>query len=256
MKFVVVFVCSFCVSLSGMGQKVVLGPELGLNLIQLNSGQLGKEYSPGIHAGLTLDYAFSSSVSLLTGVHFSQGKFQTTSFDTTAFDFFGMVDSSFAGLDMNTYSQTTSRQTGHYLQLPIMANYQWKGLSVFGGGYIGYLLGGNRRDLRTSTTPFVSLIDLESVDPNGFLSAFLPPPSEEDFDETTDVSALRRFDYGLKGGVGYEMDRVGLQVSYQFGIPDFQKSPNETESRRNRFFQFSVRYLLSVNQLPGVSRVP
>lgn len=241
-------------------QKMFVGPELGMNLIQVQKQDIGNDYQLGSYAGLSFDYKFNDWLSLRTGAYFSQGKHAENTEDTSMLDLLAplMNDTSLgiSGIDMNTYTATSVRITQHFIQVPVQANFAWKGINLFLGGYVGFMVGAKQKSTIIEKTPFMEIIDVESLDPTGgLLSAFLPPAYDERFSESTDSDDYRKFDYGLKAGLGYQYEQVGFQAAYSFGIPDYRLQSEDSEVSRNQFFQFSVRYMLPIEGKTGSSSI-
>lgn len=240
----------------GITQDILVGPELGINLIQIEKQDVGNNYQPGAFAGLAAEYRFNDHVSLRTGVYFSQGRNQTTDFDTTELNLFGLIDpSTIEGVDLNTYSTTTNRITQNYIQIPIMAKYAYNNFSAFGGGYVGFQVSGKTKSTTVSRTPFMSTIDIASIDPSGFAASFLPAANESLFEERSDKTNLRSFDYGFKAGFGYQMESFNINASYQYGIPDFRTDRGEKELQRHQFFQLSLSYMIALTFNESKSRI-
>jgi hypothetical protein len=138
-------------------------------------------------------------------------------------------------------AQVTSQL--NYLTLPLNFVYAQKttgdGLRVFGGGYIGLLLGGKRkvRDEYMGTNSFASLYEGESPIKPGSTST-----SPGDF-------YAKRLDAGLQAGVGYQYQSALVQVAYSVGLTNpsvtYPVLPAEnTPSYHNRVLTVSLAYLL------------
>ena len=254
---------SFFIGLSLMitnlicAQTMSLGPELGINLIQIEKQEIGNNYQPGWYGGLTYDYKVNNWLSIRTGLYYSQSRQAFSSADTSLIPILdGIIDSSMLipGLDLNTYTTVNGRQLLHYLQIPIQANFTWKKIQFGVGGYVGFLVGANQKQTTIERTPLMSTFDFSSIDSTGFLSMFLPPAYQETNSESTGTNDLRIFDYGLKGSIGYQMDQVGVRASYSIGLPDY-RTKKEGAVVRNKFFQFSVYYLFPTKGNSGASSI-
>lgn len=247
---------TIAIGLNVSAQDLFIGPEIGLNFIQIEKQDIGNDYQGGLFVGAAVEYKFNKALSLRTGIYYSQGRQQTRDFDTTELNLFGLNDPSAIGaVDLNTYTETTNRYTQHYLQLPITANFSYKNFNVFGGGYLGVKIADKLKSESFSNTPFMSTIDLASLDPTGLVSSFLPAANESSFDESTDNSNLRSFDYGVKAGIGYELESFNINASYQFGIPDFRTDRDDSEIQRHQFFQLSISYMIGVKFNQSKSRI-
>ena len=251
--------CSILLSTQLFAQKMYVGPEIGMNLIQVQEQEIGNDFQPGWYGGLAFDYKFNDWLSLRTGAYFSQGKHSYSAEDTSQLDLLdSFLDSSFAipGIDMNTYTSTYGRTTQHYIQIPVQANFAWNGLNLFLGGYVGFMVGSKQKETTTQRTPFMETLDISALDPTGgLLSAFLPPAYAEDFSESTGTEGYRMFDYGFKGGLGYQYEQFGFQAAYSFGLPDYRLESGEEEILRNKFFQFSIRYMFPLGVKTGTSSI-
>lgn len=238
-------------------QTMSVGPELGMNLIQIEKQEIGNNYQPGWYGGLMYDYKINDYLSIRSGIYYSQGRHGYSSADTNIVSFLeDIVDSSMMvpGLDLNTYTTVEGRQSLHYVQIPLQANFSWKKIQLSLGGYVGFLVGANQKEKTTEETPFLTTVDLESIDPTGFLSLFLPPAYQETTSNTSDTDGLRTFDYGLKGSLGYEIDQFGVRASYSFGLPSYRSSDNNPVIR-NKYFQFSIYYLFPITGNSGSSSI-
>jgi len=249
-------------TLQASAQKLYVGPEIGLNLIKIQSQEIGDDFQPGLYAGAGVDYKFLDWLSIRTGVYCSQSRHAYSSEDTSALDLLGglgggLLDSSFAipGIDMNTYTSIEGRRSHYSIQIPIQANFSWKNIQLFVGGYIGFMIAGKQKQTTIERSPIMENLDLGGSDPTGFLSALLPPPYSETYEETSGTNGFRMFDYGLKFGLGYQLKEFGFQAAYSFGIPDYRINNEGDERRANRFFQFSVRYMLPIGSKSAQSSI-
>jgi len=239
-------------------QKLFIGPELGMNLIQVEEQEIGNDFQPAWYGGGAVDYKFNDWISLRTGLYFSQSRHSYSSEDTSVIDFLGgLIDSSMAipGIDLNTYTTINGRQSQYYIQIPVQANFSWKKIQLFVGGYAGFMVGAKQKETTIERTPVVENLDFESLGIPEFIASFLPAAYDESFSENTESSDFRSFDYGLKAGLGYQMDQFGVQASYSFGIPDYRVDRGDEDIRRNQFFQFSIRYMLPIGGKSGSSSI-
>ena len=247
---VTLFIC-----LNGLvfSQKIHFGPEIGFNAISIEKSDLSKDFQPGWYAGLIFEYDFYNQFAIKTGINYSQKRQEFTTIDTTdvlasigslgdlaGFDFEGL-DVDFLNLD--SYKTTTGRQAQHYFEIPIMAEFKYKSLRLYGGGYLGFMFGARAKLKEVVNTPLTQTIDLSTFDSSGFITLFIPPGYQEDFSETSARTNLRVFDYGIKAGLGYEMNNLGIHVAYQYGIPDYRKKREDNPLQNHQFFQLSLNYM-------------
>lgn len=246
-------------SFTSQSQKWSVGPEFGGNLIEVSNESFGREYQLGFFGGVTIQRKFSDAFSLSSGVHFSQGKQGTATSDTSALSIFdGLGGITIPGLDLNTYTTTNSRETQHYIQIPLLASYTWKGIGLFAGPYIGIMVGSNRVDHIEKFSPGMAALDLQalgldSLDPTGFLTSFLPEAFEDETEPENITEGLRRFDYGFKAGLSYTMDQFTIRCTYNFGVPDFRLDRGELDLQRHKFFQASISYMFPLGGKNSVS---
>lgn len=229
-------------------QNMSVGPEIGLNLIQLEKQDIGNNYQPGWYGGLAYEYKINDWLSVRTGAYYSQSRQAYNSEDTSMTPLLSsFIDSStmIPGIDLNTYTSIHGRQSLNYLQVPVQANFSWNNIQLSLGGYFGFLIGARQKESIVERTPFMSTIDIASIDPTGFLSSFLPAAYKESFKESSETTNLRVFDYGLKAGIGYQFNQFGVQASYSFGLPDYRTTVGTGTVLRNKYFQFSIRYMFA-----------
>jgi hypothetical protein len=138
-------------------------------------------------------------------------------------------------------AQVTSQL--NYLTLPLNFVYAQKangeGFRLFGGGYVGLLLGGKRkvRDEYANTNSFASIYESESPIKPGNNSA-----------SSTDFYA-KRLDAGLQVGLGYQYQSALVQLTYSAGLTNpavtYPPLPSENSpSYYNRALTISLAYLL------------
>jgi len=239
----ILFLLSICLSIFSFSQNIHIGPELGMNMVKVETSQIGNNYQPGWHAGLNFEYDFNDWLSIKSGVFYTQKRQGYSSADTSEFALIGLLGlGSIQGVDFNTYTKTNGRFTQNFVQIPILASFKWEDFSLNVGGYIGYQFSSRTKQLETSYTPFVSTIDLSSLDQTGFLGSLLPPASSETFTESSNDGNLRQLDYGLKMGLSYQMKHLSLNGHYLLGLPDYRLSQGENAKQVHKYFQLSLMY--------------
>ena len=87
----------------------------------------------------------------------------------------------------------------NYIQVPIALAVNVGPLNIHAGPYLSYLVSANIKDLKTSDLNSNNITDLETGDFN-------------------------RFDYGLVGGVGFDVQNVTIGVRYNYGLQEVGKS--------------------------------
>jgi hypothetical protein len=150
---------------------------------------------PGINAGFTATYGMGSHFSLQSGLSFSTKGGKITGKGPMGFD--GQVYPT---------SPAVLKSSQMYLQLPVYALYSiklssGKGLIVSAGPYVAQGIGGN-------TTLSGSLVFGDFI-------------TNDDFKEKTFSSrGLKKFDYGVGGGVAFDLGECILGVNYEWGLKD------------------------------------
>lgn len=238
--------CFLILTVLVYGQRLKLGPEIGLNLMEMSSGEIGTNYQPGFHGGANVEYQFGEHFSLRSGVFASQKRQSYQSYDSTLVNLFGLEEA--IGLDsVNLYSYTTIDRTVAqiYIEIPLLASYHYKQFSVYAGPYFAYMLTARTREKKWIDTPFLRVVDIKSLLPQNdqidLLLATLPPADETTFDDSKSKSGLRTFDMGIKAGLRYMWDDFGLNVNYQYGIFDYQTT-NKDEFENHSYLQVSLNY--------------
>lgn len=87
----------------------------------------------------------------------------------------------------------------NYIQVPIALAVNVGPLNIHAGPYLSYLVSANIKDLKTSDLNSNNITDLETDDFN-------------------------RVDYGLVGGVGFDVQNVTIGVRYNYGLREVGKS--------------------------------
>ena len=242
-------------SFASEAQQMVAGPEIGLNVLPLTMDDLGSEYGLGFHGGIKYQFNINEQFSLNSGVYYSQVRHNYFSADTSLHSSIEMLEGLIPeGIDLSTYTDIAGRANLNYIQLPITGSYTWNGLGVSLGGYLGYRIGGIRKEQFIERTPFMETLDIESYDTTGFISMFLPPSYNEGSDTYSNMENYRVWDYGLIGKLSYQMESVVFTATYSFGLPDHRYDYDD-DLKANRLYRISVTYLLPVKKSDWVARM-
>jgi len=274
MKKIISLAVVSLLSMTGICQKIRIGPEIGFNAITIENTDLSKDFQPGWHGGIAFEYDFFESFAIKIGIYYSQKRQQYTDSDTSSIldalgglggfggggtdgiDLGEISGLDIPGIDLNSYTNYTGRQSQHYFELPIMAEYKFKGLRVYGGGYMGFMFAARSKVQEITNTPATQTIDISSLDSTGLLSFFLPAPYSESYSENSNTTNLRVFDYGVKAGVGYETNNIGFHLAYQYGIPDYRIDREGSSLQNHQYFQFSINYMFPLGKPEmGASRL-
>ncbi|MBL4594386.1 MAG: outer membrane beta-barrel protein [Flavobacteriales bacterium] len=261
-KLILTFVTLFSFTHSYYGQKVSMGPEIGMNTIPVENTEIGQNYQLGHHFGGHLKFHFSEKFKLSTGVFISQKKkgysssYTSPLVDDLLGGFGGFVGPDTSGLDsllnipgLNTdITETTKGITSEiFIEIPILANYKLKNVNFYLGPYIGILLSATKNEEVTTEIPALDVLDLDALGFGGFASFLLP----ESGTETTSISGtdgLRSLDFGVNAGIGYEMNDLHFNFMYSYGLLDY-RDDNEGEDKETlKLFRVSIAYLFDLTK--------
>jgi|GEM_PF-1079424 len=253
MKYILLLI-SLNISLS-YAQKFKFGPELGGNLIKVETQEIGDNYQVGWHTGVFSEYEFKKWLGVSVGLYYTQKKhsFKESEVISSSLSFL-LAQQNIEGVDLNTYSETKGRVTLNYLQLPLLAVFKHKNFKLKLGGYFGYMFNTKTNRKEVKNTPFASVIDLTTltaIDPTltELIGSFIPPANETNFSESTSKSGLSTFDYGLKTGITYHVNSIGFNVNYIYGLTDYRSSSSINSFENNCYYQFSLSYYFGKGSL-------
>ncbi|MFT5819765.1 MAG: hypothetical protein ACI8ZM_000990 [Crocinitomix sp.] len=233
-------------------QKIKFGPELGFNMISLESSDLGNSFAPGFHGGVNFEYNFTDNFYLRSGIFATQKRQAYSSNDTVLVNLFGFEDLiGIDGVNLESYTATSGRITQMYLELPLMAGYKYEGFSVYAGPYFAYMLSARKKEIKSIDTPFLRTVDVATLVPDGFdagiLLATLPAAEETTFSESTSKANLRQFDMGLKAGISYEFNNLMANINYQYGFSDYQTTSKDALENHS-YFQLTLNYNFGIGR--------
>jgi len=188
-----------------------VGVKIGINLSNTSLEKKSiedsdKKAKAGLIAGISMEYAMTDNFYLQSGLMFTiKGmKLEGTSMWIPSGE--------------TRWKQTVNMQ---YLQIPLMAAYKFNissntKLFVQAGPYFAYGIGGSSK----LKNKYYDLGDKE--------------PDEEKF-STFGNEGLKRFDFGLTGGIGVEFGDIIVGLSYEHGLIDI----NQKDNKINRLFDES-----------------
>jgi hypothetical protein len=146
----------------------------------------------------------------------------------------------------------------NYLTFPVSLAYarraDGQGLQVFGGGYLGVLLGGQREynNSRTAEPNDQGVYSYATL--SGSKSTILPSKRLADYPRPANLNDYlysRRLDAGVQAGLGYRRAGWLVQLGYSVGltnqVPEFPRYglvSVRQQVHRNRAAQLSATYLL------------
>lgn len=255
----IIFVGLITIFTTAKGQSVLVGLELGSNIIPVETTEIGTNFHLGPYAGVKIKYDISDNFSLSSGLFYSQRKKLYFRSDTSsiflAFDdilggFGGgslnldsLID--IPGADMNVYENTRGIATENYIELPVIVTYNIKNITISAGPYIGFLLNGKKKEEIRTTTPLLQTFDVSTLDSSGALTSFFPPADETVYDDYPSIDELKRFDVGIVFGIGYKMDKVAFNLNYTTGFNDYRLDMGENEKDTHTSVRVSVSYFFN-----------
>lgn len=189
--------------LNAQNDKVAFGVKAGMNVSTLSGDVNGADAKVGFNVGVTLDYAFTENLYLLTGLDFTQkgAKFK------------GAID------EIEYTGDAKLTLNPMYLQIPIHVGYKFEiaentKLVIQAGPYLAYGVAGKAK-------AEASGVGSEKV---GVFRSGL----------------MKNFDFGLGLGTGVEFGKIGVKLGYDFGVINVWDA--DGVSVRNGNFHVGVGY--------------
>ncbi|MBR9920107.1 MAG: PorT family protein [Bacteroidetes bacterium] len=252
MRILVITLLAFC-SLSIQAQQLEFGIELGSNIIPNEKTQLGRTFLLAPHAGLNASYSFSDKLSLNSGLFFSQlrqrrevNEIGNLVDELGPLGQFGEIDLEallgIPGLNLDTRRKISNNYRLNYLQIPLHIQYGNENLQVFAGAYVNILTTVRTRRLTETVIPLLQSIEIDSLDPSGTLSFFLPEAEDSEYTESSNTDLFNRLDAGATLGMGYRFNDLQLRLSYSYGFMDFLKDSPEGTKTNQQFARISLVY--------------
>ena len=248
------------------GQKISLGPEVGVNIIPIENTEIGYNYQLGYHFGGHVKYHFSGRFKLSSGLFISQKKKSYSSMETgsvlTLLDdllggFGGLgggndtsgLDSviNIPGLNLEMTESIKGITSEIFIEIPVLANYKIKNLNLYLGPYMGILLTASRKEILTTDIPALDVIDLDALGLGGFTS-FLLPSSGTETSSTSGTDGLRLIDFGANAGIGYEMNNLHFNFMYSHGLLDYRDDNKGSSTETLKLFRISIAYFFDLSK--------
>jgi len=173
------------ITANAQDKPLTFGVKAGIDLHNIGGDADGTDAKIGFTGGVTLDFAFTPDLYLMTGLDFSmKGAKIGEGFDEDA----GKVD---VKLNLS------------YLQLPVHIGYklavgETTKINFHAGPYIAYGISGKWKGSASGISASIDAFGDEST------AAELPK--------------LKKFDFGLGLGVGVEFGKIGAGIGYDFGL--------------------------------------
>lgn len=213
-NFGTLLIFAFLFTLVTEGYAQIFGVKAGLNLSNMHSKDKNESYddnakmNPGFHLGATAEFPIQDMFSFETGLMLStKGSKMSETYGS------------------NKYEATASPI---YLEVPLTAKaaYDMNGTKFFGifGPYLALGIAGK---IKTTGTGISST-------------------SEKIKWGSGDSDDLKGLDYGLKIGVGAEMNNIQFGLSYGYGLANLSIDKSDGMKIQNRVLEISVGYKLGV----------
>lgn len=197
-------------------QPLTFGVKAGMNLSNLSGdGVEGTDAKVGFNVGLTVDYALTQDLFLMSGLEF------TTKGAKASFS------DSYEGVNAEMNITINSM----YLQLPVHAGYKFDvsegmKLNLHAGPYVAYGIGGKSK---TKIKGDIAGRDI-NLEPEG------------DVDMFGDKGMANRFDFGLGLGVGAEFGKFGVGLGYDLGLTNIAKDSKEKVRNMNAYLTVGYKF--------------
>ncbi len=249
-------------SLAVCGQKVSIGPELGINIIPIENTNLGYNYQLGFHFGGHVKYHISEKFKISTGLFITQKKVKYEAADTSSI--FEKYKSLFQlanideqeldsiaqsfGVNTDVLESTQGMHSEVFIKIPVLANYKYKNFNMYLGPYFGLLLMANKKEEIRTQIPLMNVIDFSQFDSTGFASAFLPEADETETSSKSTTENLNSLDIGFNAGIGYEMNNLHFNLMYSQSFLDYRKDRAEDKLTPLKTIRLSIVYLFDLEK--------
>ncbi|MCC6693538.1 MAG: outer membrane beta-barrel protein [Chitinophagaceae bacterium] len=243
-------------------QNFNFGPKLGANVIYLQDNQFkSKDYGFRANFGANAEYSFNDYFSISADVLFSQKRKLYESYEnvslikslSNSFFVFGINDSSLLGitqfLNDTVYSTTKGSVKLNYIEIPLVAKINYKGISLGFGPYFSYLNKAQSTEVLTQESPLLD-IAFNALDSIPFIGPFIKTTISSQFPgyekpvvtESTNKSKYRTLDIGFVVDANYKFNsNVYFGMRYTRGLTDY-RSTQSGSKQVNSVWMFNVGY--------------
>lgn len=255
------------VSLFAKGQGLNYGPRIGANVIYLQENDFkSKDYGLRGNFGANVEYSFNEYFSISADVLFSQKRKLYESFEnkslikalSNSFFGIGLADSSLLGISQflndTVYGTTKGSVKLNYIEIPLLAKFNYKGISVGVGPYFSYLNKVQSVEVMTQESPLLD-IAFNALDSIPFVGPFLkttissqfPGYEKPQITEGTDKAKYRTLDMGLVVDVSYRFNsNLYTGMRYTRGLTDYRSTQSDSK-QVNSVWMFNVGYSFGKN---------
>lgn len=213
-KITIALIGLMMISSTSVFAQLSYGVKAGLNFSKMSIKANGEnvddiKFNPGLNLGAFADFSFSDMLALETGLTIEKKGFMMKDEEDV---YGGKV-------------KTTSKFNVVYATIPIQARLNFGNFYALAGPYIGIGLTGKQKVKVTFDG------DTEKDD------------DSIEFGNDAGKSDIKRFDFGLGIGAGYEInDNLGLRLGYDLGIANLQPGGDSNYSARNGSISISATY--------------
>jgi hypothetical protein len=214
-------------------QNVSFGPKAGLNIISIGKTEFETNaFSLGAHYGGFVEYHFNDYFSLSADVLVSKKRRNYVTYENQSLvkaisgGLFGaVVEDSLLQMitdfvNDTVYGTRKGTTSFSYVEIPLMANFKYKNLSVGAGPYFAYMAKANTVEQFTQESALLD-IGLDLIDSIQYVGPFLKATLLSQFPgyekplitESTSKSAFRTFDIGFNADVRYT-----TESNFFFGV--------------------------------------
>jgi len=254
-KITLLLFLALIVSSTFIAQKISIGPEIGVNLINTETTELGSDYQFGSHFGIQINYDFNKNFAISSGLYATQKKKKYTFTDTTTTPDLvggligGIIEG--AGNDSaNVYTTTKGLVSEMYLEIPILLHYKINKVRFFAGPYIGLLLTAKRKEIsstESTATDISSFLPSELGGIGNLFSDLTSQPNTEPL-VSTSKEGLSLIDLGVIAGIGYQMNSLQFNLMYTHGFSDYRNNPENETLDNHKMIRFSLAYLFKLKK--------
>lgn len=220
-------------------------PKIGANVMPYaNNSFEGRTYKMGFNGGVDVEYPVTNWLSVKMGVNYSLKKkgysyVEKSSFiNTLSHSVFGSALGggnldSLLGLSHfindTVYGTTKGTVNLSYLEIPLMASVNYKGLSLSAGGFFAFLLSAHSHEEFTQNIPalqtFAPLFDTIPF-ASFLLGGAFPGYKNPVVKDNTDKSIYRSMDHGFVIDMTYTTEKnISFGVRYSQGLKNYRKTP-------------------------------
>lgn len=258
----VLAVCIGFASMSAFAQrKITVGPDVNMNIMILPKNDFSNTILLSPRFGVKGEFYFNPKFSLGTGFYYTERKFQYHSEYTEPTPSLNAILSLLDNIpdmpfDISNALNTDSKVVAngviseHLIEIPLIASYHIDGITLFGGGYVGFLTSVKNKQVLETTIPFVETVDYKEIAGatlGTILSRLSPQAYSKDITTTHDKKGFNTSDLGLTAGVGYQFKNLNFNVSYAQGFKDYRIDKGDNPKEVSRVVRLSVAYTFNFN---------